>query len=89
MEQIYQNLHAKVANLNCFQHLAVFQNFKNGGSELWPLITRSTAHSRPRPPDGRELGEREGARGVAGEAPAAGEGLRGGSVASEVVLGGG
>ena len=36
-----------------------------GGNALWPLIARSTAHSRPLPPDG-EREQRQ--RGVAGEA---------------------
>ena len=47
---------------------------------MWPLIARSTAHSCRLCPDGTENREREGARGAAGEAPAGGEGLRGGSV---------
>ena len=47
-----------------FSGLSSFsQIFKIGGGEPWPLINRSTAHSRPRPPDGREIGEREGGSG--------------------------
>ena len=49
--------------------------FKIGGSELWPLIWNPTAHGHLLQPDGAKSRERE--RGP-GEAPAGGEGLRGG-----------
>ena len=87
VEQIYQNLHAKVANLNCSLDLAVFQKIKTGGNDPRPLISRSTAHGRHLPPDGAEKRERERARGVAGEAPAGGDRRRRGLGSTEEVWG--
>ena len=86
-EGIEQMMHANIANQYSFQHLAVFsRKFKTGGNQPEPLINRSTVHSRLPQPDGeREQGQGE----MAGELPAGGEEFRGGSVASEVVLGGG
>ena len=78
--QISQKMHAMVATLYGFQHLAVFQKIESGGKQPWPLIWTSTAHGHLLQPDG----EREqGKRGTAGEAPAGGEGLQGGSVVTE------
>ena len=69
---------------NTVQDLADFRFSNLGGKQLWPLINRSTAHSRLLQPDGAKNKERE--RGP-GEAPAGGEGLRGGLGVREGVLG--
>ena len=61
VEQIYQNLHAKLANLNCSLDLAVFQKIKTGGKALWPLIWRSTVHSLRLPHDGSREGREDAA----------------------------
>ena len=86
VRQISLKMHAKVANLNCFQHSAVFRKTESGGNEPGPLILRSTAHGHLPQPDGAEYREREGA---AGAAPAGGERLGGGLGATAGSLGSG